>query len=69
MVVCNENIFLNDVPDCQRKGATLVIQSSAPGANPKIAIYKSSAVAVYNVTSSLVRFENKNVLFYFVKML
>jgi hypothetical protein len=33
------------------------------GANPTIA----SAVKIYNATSSLVRFENKNIFFYFEK--
>jgi hypothetical protein len=32
-----------------------------PGANPAMESYNASAVKIYNVTSSLVRFENKNI--------
>jgi hypothetical protein len=35
-----------------------------PGANPTIVSYNASAVKIYNTTSSLVRFENKNILFF-----
>jgi hypothetical protein len=35
-----------------------------PGANRTIASYKASAVKIYNDTSSLVCFENKNILLY-----
>jgi hypothetical protein len=38
-----------------------------PGANPTIASYNASAVKIYTTTSSLVRFENKNVFFYYEK--
>jgi hypothetical protein len=38
-----------------------------PGANPTIVIYNASVVNFYNATGSLARFENKNILFYFVK--
>jgi hypothetical protein len=31
--------------------------------------YNASAVKIYNATSSLVRFENKNISLYFVKTL
>jgi hypothetical protein len=31
------------------------------GANPTIASYNASAVKIYNATSSLVRFANKNI--------
>jgi hypothetical protein len=31
-----------------------------PGANPTIVSYNASAVKIYNATSNLVRFENKN---------
>jgi hypothetical protein len=33
----------------------------APGSNPAIASYKASAEKNYNATSSLVRFESKNI--------
>jgi hypothetical protein len=33
------------------------------GANPTIASYNTSAVKIYNATSSLVRFENKKMYF------
>jgi hypothetical protein len=35
------------------------------GANPTIASYNASVVNFYNATGSLVRFENKNIIFYF----
>jgi hypothetical protein len=38
-----------------------------PGVNPTIASYNASVVNFYNATGSLARFENKNILFYFVK--
>jgi hypothetical protein len=38
-----------------------------PGPNPTIASYSASVVKIYNSTSSLVRFENKNIFFYFEK--
>jgi hypothetical protein len=38
-----------------------------PGANPTIVIYNASVVNFYNAMGSLARFENKNILFYFVK--
>jgi hypothetical protein len=34
------------------------------GANPTIASYNARAVNFYNATSSLVRFENKSILFH-----
>jgi hypothetical protein len=34
------------------------------GANPTTAIYNASAAKIYNATSSLVRFENKNIFVY-----
>jgi hypothetical protein len=37
------------------------------GANPTTASYNASAVQTYNATSSLVRFENKNIFFYYEK--
>jgi hypothetical protein len=37
----------------------------APGANPSIASYSASVVKIYSVASSLARFENKNIIFYF----
>jgi hypothetical protein len=40
-----------------------------PGANPTIASYNASAVKIYDATSSLVRFENKNIFLYFEKTL
>jgi hypothetical protein len=40
-----------------------------PGANPTIATYNASVVNFYNVTGSLVHFENKNIFFDFVKTL
>jgi hypothetical protein len=37
-----------------------------PGANPTtIESYNASAVPIYNAMSGLVRFENKNIFFYF----
>jgi hypothetical protein len=39
------------------------------GANPTIAIYNASAVKIYNATSSLVRFEDTNILFFIEKTL
>jgi hypothetical protein len=35
------------------------------GANPTIVRYNASVVNFYNATGSLVRFENKNIIFYF----
>jgi hypothetical protein len=35
------------------------------GANPTIASYNASVVNFYNVTGSLARFENKNIIVYF----
>jgi hypothetical protein len=40
-----------------------------PGANPTIASYNASAVKIYNASGSLARFENRNIFFYFEKML
>jgi hypothetical protein len=34
------------------------------GANPTIMSYNASAVKIYNPTSSIVRFQNKDILFY-----
>jgi hypothetical protein len=33
----------------------------APGPNPMASIYNASLVKIYSATSSLVRFENKNI--------
>jgi hypothetical protein len=38
-------------------------------ANPAIVSYNASALKLYNATSSLVHFENKNIFFYFYKTL
>jgi hypothetical protein len=38
-----------------------------PGANPTIESYNASAIEFYNATGSLVRLENKTILFYFEK--
>jgi hypothetical protein len=38
---------------------------SQSGAKPKTSSYNASIVKIYNATSSLVRFENKNISFYF----
>jgi hypothetical protein len=40
-----------------------------PGPNPTIASYNTSVVKIYNATSCSVRFENKNIFFYFEKTL
>jgi hypothetical protein len=37
------------------------------GPNPTIASYNASVVKIYNATSRSVRFENKNIFFYFEK--
>jgi hypothetical protein len=39
------------------------------GANPTIVFYNAGAVKIYNATSSLVRFENKNIFFDFERTL
>jgi hypothetical protein len=36
-----------------------------PGADPTTSGYNASAVKIYNATSSLVRFQNKNISLYF----
>jgi hypothetical protein len=41
------------------------IVMSKAGANPTIASYNASVVNFYNATSSLVRFKNKTVFFYY----
>jgi hypothetical protein len=38
-----------------------------PGANPTTESYNASLVKIYNATSSLVRFENKNIYIFFEK--
>jgi hypothetical protein len=38
-----------------------------PGANPTIISYNASVVKIYETTSSLVRFETKNIFFHFEK--
>jgi hypothetical protein len=38
-----------------------------PRVVPTIVIYNASAVKIYNNTSSLVRFENKNIYFFYEK--
>jgi hypothetical protein len=40
-----------------------------PGAKPTIVSYNASTVKIYNATSSLVRFGNRNIFFYFEKTL
>jgi hypothetical protein len=40
-----------------------------PVPNPTIANYNASVVNFYKATGSLARFENKNIFFYFEKML
>jgi hypothetical protein len=40
-----------------------------PGANPTIVSYNASAAKIYNAKSSLLRFENKNIFFYYEKTL
>jgi hypothetical protein len=45
-------------------GAVLVnseVVGLTPGPNPTIVSYNATAVKIYNATSSLVRFENKNI--------
>jgi hypothetical protein len=42
---------------------TVCVNGHFPGANPKIGSYNASAVKNYNAKSSLVRFENKKILF------
>jgi hypothetical protein len=37
------------------------LENITSGANPTIVSYNTSAVKIYNATSSLVRFENKTV--------
>jgi hypothetical protein len=44
-----------------------VLLNFSPGANPTIASYNASIVNFYNATGSLARFENKNIIFYFLK--
>jgi hypothetical protein len=39
------------------------------GTNPTIVSYNASAVNIYNTTSSLVHFENRNIFFCFKKTL
>jgi hypothetical protein len=43
--------------------------TNKPGANLTIVSYNASAVETYNATSSLVSFENRNILFYFKETL
>jgi hypothetical protein len=40
---------------------------SMPGSNSTIMCYRASVVKIYNTLSTLVRFENRSVLFYFEK--
>jgi hypothetical protein len=51
----------------QWKKSILVIVTNRLRANPTIVSYNASAVKIYNATSSLVCFKNKNILFYNVK--
>jgi hypothetical protein len=53
------------LPKIGKKTQKIVIITSTPGANPTS--YNTSAVTIYNATSSLVRFENKNIFFHFEK--
>jgi hypothetical protein len=39
--------------------------SKWPGANPTNASYNASVMKIYHAKSGLVRFENKNILFFF----
>jgi hypothetical protein len=47
----------------------LGVQTDSAGANPTTVSYNARVVKIYSGTSSLVRFENKNVFFYFENML
>jgi hypothetical protein len=44
-------------------------KNPASGANPTIVSYNAGVVKTYNATSSLVRYENKNIIIYFEKTL
>jgi hypothetical protein len=48
---------------------TFSCQKISPGANPAIVSYTASVVKICNATSSLARFENKNILLNFAKTL
>jgi hypothetical protein len=54
------------VENC-RKSQKIVIITLAPGANPTTSSYNAGVANFYNATSSLARFGNKNILFYFEK--
>jgi hypothetical protein len=45
-------------------GTSLSLVQNKLVANPMTLIYNASVVNFYNATSSLVSFENKNILFY-----
>jgi hypothetical protein len=47
----------------------VILYTRYPGANPTTVNYNASAVKIYIATSSLERFENKNIFFYFEKTL
>jgi hypothetical protein len=42
----------------------LIFKCFQPGANPTTVSYNASVVNIYNATSSLVHFENNNILSY-----
>jgi hypothetical protein len=59
----NSNFFAEN----RRKSLIIVIITLTPswsGANPTIASYNASSVNISNAMNSLVRFENKNIIFY-----
>jgi hypothetical protein len=41
-----------------------IFKEPASGANPTTVSYNANDVKIYNATSSLVRFENRNIFFY-----
>jgi glutamate formiminotransferase len=51
----------------KRQIAQILIITLTPGANPTIVNYNASAKEIYSATSSLERFENKNIFFCFEK--
>jgi hypothetical protein len=59
----NANFFAEN----WQKSQKIVIITSTPGTNPTTAIHNAGVVNFYNATSSLARFENKNILFSFEK--
>jgi hypothetical protein len=61
-----ERVFWNKK---KRKIRGFVSLSLSPGANPTTPSYNASVVKLYNATSSQVRFEIKNIFFFFEKTL